>query len=148
MELRDIKPGMIVVTRNKEKFLYLNGLFKRANGYGRDTDYNEDMTAKCGIWQLDIMEVYKVVNDCSLKKTFQKQNLELIWERKELPNFEHDEIIEVYCEFSDKWYKRYFKKFDENGYAICYSNGASSITVDNESCTQTWTTYRKWEKGE
>ena len=91
MTKADLENGMVVKLRNKGMYLVHNDRLLNKKGMGHmnlytergyyDKEYNEDLT-RPGDSNWDIIRVYKsyVYN---LKDMFDKNNLELIWERKE-----------------------------------------------------------------
>lgn len=80
----DLKDGMVVEQRDGDMYLVLAGMVVRKRGYNRIGDYDDDL--KCaGYTGGDIVKVYRITPK-SLKcigDVFIKNNLELIWERKE-----------------------------------------------------------------
>ena len=91
MTKSDLKNGMVVELRNEGMYLVHNGKLLNKKGIGHmnlykergyyDEEYNEDLTRpNDSNW--DIICVYKS-NAYSLKDMFDKEQLELIWERKE-----------------------------------------------------------------
>ena len=91
MTKSDLQDGMVVELQNKGMYLVHNGMLLNQKGTGHmnlyckrgyyDEEYNEDLTRpNDSNW--DIVRVYKA-DVYSLKDMFDKEQLELIWERKE-----------------------------------------------------------------
>lgn len=80
----DLEDGMVVEQRDGDMYLVLAGMVVRKIGYNRMGNYDDDL--KCiGYTGGDIVKVYRI-SPKSLKcigDVFIKNNLELIWERKE-----------------------------------------------------------------
>ena len=80
----DLKDGMVVEQRDGDMYLVLAGMVVRKRGYNRIGDYDDDL--KCaGYTGGDIVKVYRITPGLlgCIKDVFIKNNLELIWERKE-----------------------------------------------------------------
>lgn len=98
MKKKDLKDGMVVelddkCTDNANERLYLlqNGKLYGiyTSGYELLSNYNDDLTfydegwfiAELGTW--NILKVYRVINNqMAIVSRFEKDNLELIWERE------------------------------------------------------------------
>ena len=80
----DLEDGMVVEQRDGDMYLVLAGMVVRKRGYNRIGDYDDDL--KCaGYTGGDIVKVYRITPGplgC-IEDVFIKNNLELIWERKE-----------------------------------------------------------------
>ena len=80
----DLRDGMVVEQRDGDMYLVLAGMVVRKRGYNRIGDYDDDL--KCaGYTGGDIVKVYRITPGplgC-IEDVFIKNNLELIWERKE-----------------------------------------------------------------
>ena len=82
--LDDLKPGMVIEYRRRERRLVLKtnkGLSLMGyNGYRPNCnlyDYNLKNTLNS---QRDIIRVYNIKNPCRLQNIFKNENLELLWE--------------------------------------------------------------------
>ena len=65
-------------------------------------------------------------------------NLELIWERKPATDWTKVAVdTKVLIEFSGKWNKRHFAKY-ENGKIFAYTYGTTSFTGSNNSGITYW----------
>lgn len=101
--LKDLKPGMVVEYRNKDKrlvvlvsgelhFIGSNGVFPSIK-----EGYNDDLTYKVDD-ELDIIKVYKVEILSALDTMFNTSNhcLKLIWEREEVKEVTMQEIADKF----------------------------------------------------
>ncbi len=80
----DLEDGMVVEQRDGDMYLVLAGMVVRKRGYNRIGDYDDDL--KCaGYTGGDIVKVYRITPGSlgCVEHVFIKNNLELIWERKE-----------------------------------------------------------------
>ena len=80
----DLRDGMVVEQRDGNMYLVLAGMVVRKRGYDRIGDYDDDL--KCaGYTGGDIVKVYRITPESlrCIEDVFIKNNLELIWERKE-----------------------------------------------------------------
>ena len=80
----DLEDGMVVEQRDGGMYLVLAGMVVRKRGYNRIGDYDDDL--KCaGYTGGDIVKVYRITPGLlkCIEDVFIKNNLELIWERKE-----------------------------------------------------------------
>ena len=80
----DLKDGMVVEQRDGDMYLVLAGMVVRKRGYNRIGDYDDDL--KCaGYKGGDVVKVYRITPGSlrCIEDVFIKNNLELIWERKE-----------------------------------------------------------------
>lgn len=80
----DLEDGMVVEQRDGNMYLVLAGMVVRKRGYNRIGDYDDDL--KCaGYTGGDIVKVYRITPGSlkCIEDVFIKNNLELIWERKE-----------------------------------------------------------------
>lgn len=91
----DLKDGMVIETRGKERYLVLGNRAIRNSGYNSLNGYGDDLT-ECRYHNksYDIVRVFKVSNDCvrKLDTLFHDENLELIWERKEIKRMTNEEM--------------------------------------------------------
>ena len=91
----DLKDGMVIETRGKERYLVLGNRAIRNSGYNSLNGYGDDLTECKYHYKLyDIVRVFKVSNDCvhKLDDLFHDENLELIWERKETKRMTIEEM--------------------------------------------------------
>lgn len=93
----DLKDGMVVEYRDKDRFLIFGHKLLNGNNFDYMDDIEDDLTDKkyknkC----FDIMKVYKVniENVKKLSDIFNNENLELIWERNEIKHMTVDEMRE------------------------------------------------------
>ena len=104
----DLKIGMVVETRGSDLYFFI-GNNKLISGYMCNdfTEWNENLTYNLNNdYEWDIIRVYKPNIDKigSLKGMLKKENLDLIWERKEVEekqqeankfeNITDDELLE------------------------------------------------------
>lgn len=126
---KDLENGMVVETRMGGMYLVHNDRLLNEKGighmnlykqYNNDYEYNEDLTRPSNN-EYDIIRVYKS-DVYNLSDMFEKDNLELIWERKEQPTL---------SEKDKKVIKKGLKKIQEecNRYKSC--NGCT-LKIDGE----------------
>lgn len=91
----DLKDGMVIETRERGRYLVLGNRAIRNSGYNSLNGYGDDLT-ECRYYNklYDIVRVFKVRNDCvhKLDALFRDENLELIWERKEIKRMTAEEM--------------------------------------------------------
>lgn len=104
----DLKIGMVVETRENDLYFCIDdNLILSEYGWSDFTEWNENLTYNLNNdYEWDIIRVYKPNIDKigSLKDILKKENLELIWERKEVEekqqeankfeNITDDELLE------------------------------------------------------
>lgn len=80
----DLKDGMVVEQRDGNMYLVLAGLVVRKRGYNCIGDYDDDLKV-ADYAGGDIVKVYRITPESlrCIEDVFIKNNLELIWERKE-----------------------------------------------------------------
>lgn len=80
----DLKDGMVVEQRDGNMYLVLAGLVVRKRGYNCIGDYDDDLKVAYYAGG-DIVKVYRITPESlkCIEDVFIKNNLELIWERKE-----------------------------------------------------------------
>ena len=84
MTKSDLENGMVVETRNRDRYLVHNGKFIGAKYYNViGNNYTNELN-HTKLSSYDIVKVYKS-NAYKLDYIFDSVNLELIWERKEQP---------------------------------------------------------------
>lgn len=79
----DLKDGMIVEYRDGRRRLVLNNRLIGKDGYYELNWYSEDMKDKESS-NRDIMRIFKIAINTVLDRIFHIENLDLIWERKEI----------------------------------------------------------------
>lgn len=87
----DLKDGMVVEYRNGKRRLVLNNRLIGKDGYYELNKYKEDMKVEESS-ERDIMRVFKIVITTTLSRIFHIENLELIWERKEVKRMTAEEM--------------------------------------------------------
>ena len=90
----DLKSGMVVEYSDKTfgRRLVVDNFLVGEDGYLELEEYNEDLTLEDEYATLDIVSVYKVKYAEKINKLFDKNNLELIWERKETKEMTVEEM--------------------------------------------------------
>lgn len=91
----DLEDGMVVEQIDGDMYLVLAGMVVRKRGYNRIGDYDDDL--KCaGYTGGDIVKVYRITPGSlgCIEDVFIKNNLELIWERKEPKKMTVEEMRE------------------------------------------------------
>ena len=80
----DLEDGMVVEQRDGDMYLVLAGMVVRERGYNRIVGYTDDLKW-AGYKGGDIVKVYRITPGSlrCIEDVFIKNNLELIWERKE-----------------------------------------------------------------
>lgn len=93
MTKADLKTGMMVVTRNANKYIVIGESLTRYEDWLALSNFNDNLASGCMLKQFDIMEVWErsVTKIVSLKNMFDLKNMEKIWERKKL----HKVTLEV-----------------------------------------------------
>lgn len=80
MTKAELKDGMICELRNGSLYIWLNGMPRSFSGHL--TGIGMDLKNEDGYKEFDIINVYKT-NGKTLNKMLDRENLTLIWERKE-----------------------------------------------------------------
>lgn len=80
MTKAELKDGMICELRNGSLYIWLNGMPR--SFYGHLTGIGMDLKNEDGYKEFDIINVYKT-DGKNLNKMLDRENLTLIWERKE-----------------------------------------------------------------
>ena len=92
MKKSDLKTGMVVELRNKNKYLVMNDSMSNLDGWDKMSNYEDDLTSRA-FDSLDILKVYETSGG-SFKSMFLNSNLTLIWEREE--NTAIDKLSELF----------------------------------------------------
>lgn len=92
MTKADLKNRMVVECRNGEKYIVIGDKILSTKGHNWLLDYNEDLTSELGLPEYDIMKVYDKV----FSLDFNKDMLELLWERKEVKEVTMSEVEEKF----------------------------------------------------
>lgn len=89
----DLKDGMVIEQYNKYKYLVIGDRVIGLIGFNPLSQYNDDLTNELGE-EYGVEKVYGVKNRCvnKLEKIFDKNNLELIWERTETKSMTTEEM--------------------------------------------------------
>lgn len=89
----DLKDGMVIEQYNKYKYLVIGDRVIGLIGFNPLSQYNDDLTNELGE-EYEVEKVYGVKNRCvnKLEKIFDKNNLELIWERTETKSMTTEEM--------------------------------------------------------
>ena len=93
MTKKELKNGMIVETRNGNRYLVLNDILTRKEGYINKFDLNDDLTARNRMNCLDVMKVYEEINTLN----FDEADI-ILWERKENPTPKLGDIYVDECD--------------------------------------------------
>lgn len=103
----DLKNGMILETREGEKFLYLNGFATNLDAWVGLDDFNNDLTCTFNK-RFDIMRIFKIKRcDGCLYWIINTETQELVWERTE------PKVKQVTKADAIKILKEKFSDFDE-----------------------------------
>lgn len=89
----DLKDGMVIEQYNKYKYLVIGDRVIGLIGFNPLSQYNDDLTNELGE-EYGVEKVYGVKKRCvnKLEKIFDKNNLELIWERTETKSMTPEEM--------------------------------------------------------
>jgi hypothetical protein len=95
----DLKDGMVVENRYGHRYMVMGEKLIGPDYYGWLSNYTDALThnhSEPGNLHshYDIIKVYKS-NSCSMQKYFESGNLELIWERKEEPDYKEMTVAEI-----------------------------------------------------
>lgn len=82
MKKSDLKDGMIVELRNKDKCIVVGDRLLDKLSYVDFVSYNDDLI--CSKKELDVIRVYENDCMCSLSDRYDNEKLKLIWERKDI----------------------------------------------------------------
>ena len=89
MTKAELKDGMICELRNGSLYIWLNGMPRSFSGHL--TGIGMDLKNEDGYKEFDIINVYKT-DGKTLNKMLDRENLTLIWERKEPKEMTMEEI--------------------------------------------------------
>ncbi len=89
----DLESGMVVEYREKmiKRRIVIGNELIGEDGYNDLNMYTDELTAK-NEKRLDIQKIYKIKSGTTFKYLLQDENLELIWEKKELKKMTVEEI--------------------------------------------------------
>ena len=105
MNKRELKTGMIVVTREGKEYMVIRNLrakdMRETNvlvgvehsGYCFFSSFNEDLTANKGDRDFDIMEVFMI--DYAADVIYNNKERTLIWRRKEKKTYTYAQLQEI-----------------------------------------------------
>ncbi len=91
----DLRDGMVGIDRSDERYIFLCGKFRNADGeqyWGDDHNLNEDFTSNCRE-ELDFMRICTSTAEV-LEEWCDENNLTTIWQRPEVTVMTMDEIKE------------------------------------------------------
>jgi hypothetical protein len=92
----DLKDGMVGITREGERYIFLCGKFRNSDGnsyWGTDDDLEDDLTSINGYRDLDFMKICTSSSN-TLGNWCKDEYLTTIWERNETTEMTIDEIKE------------------------------------------------------
>lgn len=90
-----LKLGMIVETRECNKYLFINDFFSGKYSFIGLNAYNDNLICSTGLKELDIMKIYTTKGN-TLSDIFDFSNLTCIWERTEDKKVTFEEAIQAY----------------------------------------------------
>ncbi|NFF75960.1 hypothetical protein FCV38_02905 [Clostridium sporogenes] len=92
-----LKLGMIVETRESNRYLFVNDCFMQKYSFIALNNYNDDLICSDNLEELDIMKIYTTKGN-TLSDIFDFSNLTCIWERTEDKKVEFMEAIKAFNE--------------------------------------------------
>ncbi|HDK7314602.1 TPA: hypothetical protein PTV97_003763 [Clostridium botulinum] len=92
-----LKLGMIVETRENNRYLFVNDCFMRKYSFIALNNYNDDLICSDNLKELDIMKIYTTKGN-TLSDIFDFSNLTCIWERTGDKKVEFMEAIKAFNE--------------------------------------------------
>lgn len=104
-----LKLGMIVETRESNRYLFVNDCFMQKYSFIALNNYNDDLICSDNLEELDIMKIYTTKGN-TLSDIFDFSNLTCIWERTEDKKVEFMEAIKAFNEGKIIKVKYYFSK--------------------------------------
>lgn len=131
----DLKDGMVIECRDKDRFLVFGHKLLNSNGFDFINDIADDLTdKKYKDKDFDIMKVYKVniENVKRLSDILKHENLELIWERNEAKKMTTEEMRKKLEELTGEKIKVEPSKEEMIGSVelYCYKRTCSSCTIN------------------
>lgn len=131
----DLKDGMVIECRDKDRFLVFGHKLLNSNGFDFINDIADDLTdKKYKDEDFDIMKVYKVniENVKKLSDILKHENLELIWERIEVKHMTVNEMREKLEELIGEKIKVEPSKEEMIGSVelYCYKRTCSNCTIN------------------
>ncbi len=112
MEKKDLRNGMVIEDKTREKGIILNGYISKITGCVNLSNYNQDLTHKfCK--NLSIEKVYKVDTPCKIDNLLDR--VLLIWERPREIDWSKIPMwtkVQIKYEENGKWRNRYFIRFN------------------------------------
>lgn len=98
---KDLKTGMIVEYRNKERRIVVGGILYGETGCEKISFYNENLLEESNFTKKDIMRVYETKYCLGFNALFNDNNLELIWKREEVKHMTTEEMRKKLEEFTN-----------------------------------------------
>ncbi len=131
----DLKDGMVIECRDKDRFLVFGHKLLNSNGFDFINDIADDLTdKKYKDKDFDIMKVYKVniENVKKLSDILKHENLELIWERNEAKKMTTEEMRKKLEELTGEKIKVEPSKEEMIGSVelYCYKRTCSNCTIN------------------
>lgn len=131
MEKKDLRNGMVIEDKTREKGLILNGYINKKTGCVSLANYNEDLTHKfCK--KLSIEKVYKVDAPCKIDNLLDK--VLLIWKKpREIDWSKVPKWTKVQYERNGAWINCYHINYDEqSNYWPCECTVRDEFTFKTE----------------
>lgn len=131
MEKKDLRNGMVIEDKTREKGLVLNGYINKKTGCVSLANYNEDLTHKfCE--KLSIEKIYKVDTPCKIDNLL--DIVLLIWERpREIDWSKVPKWTKVQYERNGDWVNCYHINYDEqSNYWPCECTVRDEFTFKTE----------------
>lgn len=101
MKKQDLKNKMVVECKNGERFIVIDDLLFAKDGFNRLCEYNDDLYTITENYRIDKVYSFKAYGEGYQEiENKNSKYLELLWERKELPQLSKDEktILEAVVE--------------------------------------------------
>lgn len=99
---QDLKTGMIVEYRNKERMIVVGDILYGETGCEKISFYNENLLEESNVTKKDIMRVYETKYCLGFNALFNDNNLELIWKREEVKHMTTEEMRKKLEEFTNE----------------------------------------------
>ena len=126
MKKNELKTGMVVELHNGDKRLVFDDNLFGNNGFDRLSNYNDDLKDE-SVRDFDIMKVYNYKSLVKFSELLNYDNLELIWERKEIELTDKEiEILKALKVLGFKYLAR-----DEYVYLYAYNEKPLKNTARN-----------------